>query len=83
VAAMLYADTIGRRLAIGWTMGTVVSALGVYLSLRLDLPTGATIVCTFGLVLILMASLRPLLRKVVPGDIHPLEYSDRAHERSR
>ena len=44
VAAMLYADTIGRRLAIGWTMGTLVSALGVYLSLRLDLPTGATIV---------------------------------------
>ena len=31
---MLYADTIGKRLAIGWTMGTVVSALGVYLSLH-------------------------------------------------
>src|SRR6266566_1244986 len=62
VAAMLYADTIGRRLAIGWTMGTVVSALGVYLSLKLDLPTGATIVCTFGLVLILMAVVRPLLQ---------------------
>ena len=26
-----------------------------------DLPTGATIVCTFGLVLIVMACLRPLL----------------------
>ncbi len=61
VAAMLYADTIGRRLAIGWTMGTVVSALGVYLSLVLDLPTGATIVCTFGIVLILMAAVRPLI----------------------
>ena len=34
VAAMLYADRIGPRLAIGWTMGTVVSALGVYLSLH-------------------------------------------------
>src|SRR5881394_3939520 len=61
VAAMLYADTIGRRLAIGWTMGTIVSALGVYLSLKLDLPTGATIVCTFGLVLAIMAALRPVL----------------------
>jgi zinc/manganese transport system permease protein len=61
VAAMLYADTIGRRLAIGWTMGTIVSALGVYLSLILDLPTGATIVCTFGLVLIVMALVRPLI----------------------
>jgi zinc/manganese transport system permease protein len=62
VGAMLYADTIGRRLAVGWTMGTVVSALGVYLSLYLDLPTGATIVCTFGGVLAIMALLRPLLR---------------------
>jgi zinc/manganese transport system permease protein len=62
VAAMLYADSIGRRLAIGWSMGTIVSAAGVYLSLHLDLPTGATIVCTFGLVLILMAAIRPLLQ---------------------
>jgi len=63
VAAMLYAENIGKRLAIGWTMGTVVSALGVWLSLQLDLPTGATIVCTFGLVLILMAVVKPLLRR--------------------
>jgi len=61
VAAMLYAESIGKRLAIGWSMGTLVSALGVYLSLRVDLPTGATIVCTFGLVLAIMAAVRPLL----------------------
>jgi zinc/manganese transport system permease protein len=67
VGAMLYADTIGRRLAVGWTMGTVVSALGVYLSLYLDLPTGATIVCTFGGVLALMALVRPLLRPALPS----------------
>jgi zinc/manganese transport system permease protein len=64
VAAMLFADDIGRRLAIGWSMGTLVSALGVYLSLRLDLPTGATIVCTFGLVLIIMATVRQLFQRV-------------------
>jgi zinc/manganese transport system permease protein len=63
VAAMLYADSIGKRLAIGWTMGTVVSALGVFLSLKADLPTGATIVCTFGLVLIIMAAVRPLIQR--------------------
>ena len=61
VAAMLYADRIGTRLAIGWTMGTIVSALGVYLSLMLDLPTGATIVCTFGVALLLMALAKPLV----------------------
>jgi hypothetical protein len=35
-------------------MGTLVSALGVYLSVVVDLPTGATIVCTFGGVLFVM-----------------------------
>jgi len=54
VGAMLFADRIGPRLAIGWTMGTLVSALGVFLSVKLDLPTGATIVCTFGGVLAVM-----------------------------
>jgi zinc/manganese transport system permease protein len=54
VGAMLFADKVGRRLAIGWTMGTLVSALGVYFSVLLDLPTGATIVCTFGAVLVAM-----------------------------
>ncbi len=54
VGAMLFADRIGPRLAIGWTMGTLVSALGVILSVKMDTPTGATIVVTFGGVLILM-----------------------------
>jgi zinc/manganese transport system permease protein len=64
VAAMLYADSIGTRLAIGWSMGTIVSALGVLLSLFLDLPTGATIVCTFGLVLVVMAAVKPIVGSV-------------------
>jgi zinc/manganese transport system permease protein len=54
VGAMLFADRIGPRLAIGWTMGTLVSALGCYLSVEMDTPTGATIVVTFGAILVLM-----------------------------
>jgi len=54
VGAMLFADRIGPRLAIGWTMGTLVSALGVFFSVKMDTPTGATIVCTFGAVLVAM-----------------------------
>src|SRR3979411_209946 len=54
VGAMLFAERIGRRLAIGLTMGTLVSALGCLLSVCGDLPTGATIVVSFGGVLILM-----------------------------
>ena len=60
VAAMLFAQTIGKRLAIGWTMGAIVSAAGVLLSFQLDLPTGATIVCTFGAALLVMAMFRLL-----------------------
>jgi zinc/manganese transport system permease protein len=65
VGAMLFAERIGPWLAIGWTMGTLVSAMGVYLSLKIDLPTGATIVCTFGLVLILMAAVRGTIRRAL------------------
>jgi len=61
VGAMLFADRIGPRLAIGWTMGTLVSALGCYLSVQLDTPTGATIVVTFGGVLVLMFFLHLLV----------------------
>ncbi len=61
VAGMLFAKTIGKRLAVAWTMGTLVSALGIYLSVKLDLPTGAAIVCTFGIVLAVMATLKALL----------------------
>ena len=61
VGAMLWASRIGPRLAIGWVMGVLVSMLGMYFSVQFDLPTGATIVCTFGLVLIFMALARPLV----------------------
>jgi zinc/manganese transport system permease protein len=63
VGAMLFADRIGPRLAIGWTMGTLVSALGCYLSVAWDFPTGATIVCTFGGVLVLMFILHTILHR--------------------
>jgi zinc/manganese transport system permease protein len=58
---MLFSERIGPRLAIGWVMGTVVSMLGMYFSVLFDLPTGATIVCTFGLVLGLMGAARPFV----------------------
>src|SRR5882724_4803008 len=62
VGAMLFADRIGSRLAIGWTMGTLVSALGIFLSVQMDTPTGATIVVTFGGALIVMFLLHLVLR---------------------
>ena len=52
VTAMLFAEKLGARLAIGWSMGALVSAGGVALSFVWDLPTGATIVATFGAALL-------------------------------
>src|SRR4249919_690823 len=63
VGAMLFADRIGARLAIGWTMGTLVSALGVYLSAQMDTPTGATIVVTFGAALVAMFLVHLILHR--------------------
>src|SRR6186713_1341440 len=63
VGGMLFARRIGPRLAIGWLMAGVVSFLGMYFSVLFDLPTGATIVCTFGLALIVMAVAKVLLPK--------------------
>ena len=62
---MLYSDKVAARLTIGWIMGVVTSMLGMYFSVVWDLPTGATIVCTFGAVLILMAAVRPLFRRAL------------------
>lgn len=72
VGAMLFTDRIGPRLAIGWTMGTLVSALGVFLSVKLDTPTGATIVCSFGAVLLAMFIVHLFLFHGHRGEARPL-----------
>lgn len=59
VFAALITDRIGRRLMLGWIYGLVGSAAGIVLSFVLDTPTGATVVCTFGLMLLLFALVRP------------------------
>ena len=63
VSAMLFTNRIGPRLAIGWSMGAIVTALAVYLSYAFDLPTGATIVTTLGAALVLLAAVRGLIRR--------------------
>jgi zinc/manganese transport system permease protein len=67
VTAMLFAERLGTRLAIGWIMGAAVSAAGVAFSFWLDLPTGATIVATFGATLMLLAAYRWAARRARAG----------------
>jgi zinc/manganese transport system permease protein len=58
---VLYADTLGRQLAIGWVVGTITSAAGLAASFAFDLPTGATMVCVFGGALALAGLIYPFL----------------------
>src|SRR6266581_240368 len=52
IAGVLLGGSLGARLAIGWGFGTLVSVIGMVASAALDLPTGATVVCAFGVTLI-------------------------------
>ena len=54
LAATLVGGLIATRLLVGWGFGTVVSVLGVTASAAFDLPTGATIVCVFGVSLVVL-----------------------------
>ena len=82
VTAMLFAERLGPRLAIGWTMGALVSAVGVGLSFQLDLPTGAAIVATFGAALLLVAAYRKAFRRPAVEAGPRLEEADRQAVRS-
>jgi len=52
LAAVMLGGAVGTRLIVGWAFGTVVSVIGMVASAALDLPTGATVVCAFGLTLV-------------------------------
>jgi zinc/manganese transport system permease protein len=52
LAGLAVGGRIATRLWIGWAFGTLVSILGMVASAALDLPTGATVACAFGLMLL-------------------------------
>ena len=52
LAGVAIGGSVLSRLLIGWAFGAIVSVLGMVASAALDLPTGATVVCVFGLTLI-------------------------------
>jgi zinc/manganese transport system permease protein len=54
VGALLSGSVVGR-LVIGWTLGAIVSALGLWASFAWDLPTGAAVVATFGALMAVVA----------------------------
>lgn len=59
---VMFATSQPGQLAIGWIVGTFVSAAGLVASFFLDLPTGATMVCAFGASLAFAGMFYPFLR---------------------
>ena len=48
VCAALLSDCPRTKLLVGWVVGFSTSVIGITASYIFDLPTGATIICTFG-----------------------------------
>jgi zinc/manganese transport system permease protein len=63
VTAFLFTRKPLALTAIAFTTGSVASAIGLAISYRADLPTGPTIVCSYGLVLLLASSFRRLFMR--------------------
>jgi zinc/manganese transport system permease protein len=58
VCAVLFSEDFKTRLLIGWSLGFLASLLGISASVAFDLPTGAAIVCTFGVILMVSGVVR-------------------------
>ena len=71
VCAFLFTRSPGKLTLIAWTTGAIASALGLVLSYKYDLPTGPTIVCSYGVVLMIAG----VIRRLVPGGPPPREAS--------
>ncbi len=60
VCAILFSENLKTRLVIGWIVGFTASILGMAVSYYLDFPTGASVVCVFGVILIFMAVMKKI-----------------------
>jgi zinc/manganese transport system permease protein len=52
VMSAFFAQGLRARLPLAWALGALGAAGGIALSFRADLPTGAAIVCVYGLMLV-------------------------------
>lgn len=62
IATVLLTDKLWLQLILGWSMGTVVSIVGLLVSYFGDLPSGPTVVATYGLALLLLALILYVVR---------------------
>ena len=67
VCAVMLAERWGARLVIGGGLASIASLVGLFASYRLDLPTGAAIVCACGLLLIVVAAVAAVRDRAPAG----------------
>ena len=67
VCAMLFAKDFKVRLIIGWSLGLLGNLLGMYFSVQFDLPTGAAIVTTFGLIIAAAGLVKAVQKRFITG----------------
>ncbi len=61
--ANLLVESLRDKLLVGWLTATISSIAGLYASYKLDLPTGAAIVCALGGALLLVAGAASFQRR--------------------
>ncbi len=67
VCAINLAATFGRRLLIGCVVALIGGIAGLFLSFYWDLPSGAAMVCTFGILLVVLGLVGRWQRRAAPG----------------
>jgi len=55
VATIMLTNKLWLQLTLGWIMGTMVSGVGLIISYFADLPSGPTVVSTYGLALLILS----------------------------
>jgi len=67
LAGIILGGGVPTRLLIGWAFGTLVSVIAMLASAALDLPTGATVVCAFGVTLFALGGIVRLTGRQLGG----------------
>jgi zinc/manganese transport system permease protein len=62
-SATFLVGSLPMRLLVGWLVATLASGAGLYWSFKSDLPTGAAIVCTLGIALLVAGGISKLRRE--------------------
>lgn len=62
IFSMMFTDKWRHQVIVGWSLGTVVTTLGMAASYGFDLPVGPTVVACYGIVLLAGGGARSALR---------------------